>query len=167
MARRLAVPTLLAATLAVGVAGVSAAQDADAAASPAAEESWSGEMIDELMSPYCPGRTLRNCPSSDAGELIHWIEAQDAQGREREEVFNQLLSEYGDEIRQAPVATGWGAAAYVVPVLAFVAGGVLVGLFLRRQGRAREAVAPAASGPPPPGDPDLERQVDEELGRTQ
>jgi cytochrome c-type biogenesis protein CcmH/NrfF len=135
------------------------------AASPeaGAEEAWSADMVDELMSPYCPGRTLRSCPSPQAGELIQWIEAQEAEGRDPDAVYQQLLSEFGDEIRQAPTASGFGMAAYVIPVLAFLAGGAVVAVFLRRQGRA------GGEPPPPPAtgalDPELERLVDEELGR--
>ena len=137
-----------------------------AAGTAAAEpEPWSGEMVDELMSPYCPGRTLRNCPSPQAGELIEWIEDQEAQGRDRGAVYDQLLSEFGEEIRQAPVASGFGMAAYAVPVLAFLAGGAMVAVFLRRQGRRKALEAPAAT---PQGelDPELERLVDEEIGRS-
>ena len=134
------------------------------AAPPPAEEAWSGELIDELMSPYCPGRTLRNCPSPQAGELMEWIEGQEEQGRDRGAVYEQLLSEFGEEIRQAPEATGFGVAAYVIPVLAFLAGGAVVAVFLRRQGRARDATSPPLSAAPP--DPELERLVDEELGRS-
>jgi cytochrome c-type biogenesis protein CcmH/NrfF len=131
------------------------------AAAGEAGPSWSGELIDELMSPYCPGRTLRTCPSSQAGELIAWIEAQEAQGRDRDEVYRQLISEFGEEIRQAPQARGFGAAAYVVPVLAFLAGGALVAAFLRRQGGGASESRPT----PAALDPELERLVDEELGR--
>jgi len=148
------------------LAAVAAAAVLSIAVPAAAEEdAWSGEMVDELMSPYCPGRTLRNCPSPQAGALIVWIEDQEAQGREPEVVYEQLLSEFGEEIRQAPTAEGFGAAAYVVPVLAFVAGGAVVAVFLRRQGAGGGPAGPPA---PQPGvaDPDLERRVDEELRRT-
>jgi len=128
-----------------------------------AEEAWSGRLVDELMSPYCPGRTLRNCPSPQAGELIDWIEGQEQTGRERDSVYQQLLAEFGEEIRQAPQASGIGLAAYAVPLLAFLAGGLLVGLFLRHAAR-RGAAPPAAVAPP--ADPELERLVDEELGRS-
>jgi len=133
-----------------------------AAAPAVAEEGWSGELVDQLMSPYCPGRTLRTCPSPQAGTLIAWIEDQEAQGRDREAVYQQLLSEFGEEIRQAPPTSGFGAAAYAIPVLAFLAGGLVVVAFLRRQG----AEAPAPAAPAPATDPELERLVDEELGRT-
>lgn len=134
------------------------------AASPppaSAEEAWSADMVDTLMSPYCPGRTLRSCPSPDAGELIVWIEEQESQGRDAEVVYAQLLAEFGDEIRQAPPASGFGVAAYAIPVLAFLAGGALVAVFLRRQGRSDGEAPPA-----PALDPELERLVDEELGRS-
>ena len=134
------------------------------AAPPApAEESWSGEMVDKLMSPYCPGRTLRSCPSPQAGELIVWIEQQEHEGRDREGVYRQLLSEFGEEIRQAPEVSGFGLTAYAVPVLAFLAGGLLVAIFLRHQGRAAASEPPPAQGPL---DPELERLVDEELRRS-
>ena len=32
-------------------------------------EGWSMRMSHEIMSPYCPGRTLANCPSGEAEEL--------------------------------------------------------------------------------------------------
>lgn len=127
-----------------------------------AEEAWSGQLVDELMSPYCPGRTLRNCPSPQAGELIQWIENQEQAGRERESVYQELLREFGEEIRQAPPATGIGLVAYAIPVLAFLAGGGLVAIFLRHAAR-RGAPPPAPAAAPV--DPELERLVDEELGR--
>ena len=113
-----------------------------------AEEAWSGEMVDELMSPYCPGRTLRNCPSPQATNLIDWILEQESEGRPRDAVYTQLLAEFGDEIRQAPEASGFGMVAYVIPIVAFLAGGAVVGVFLRRQGR-RDAAAPDAPASAP------------------
>ena len=136
------------------------------AVSASAEETWSAEMADQLMSPFCPGRTLRSCPSPQAGELIVWIEEQEAQGRERDVVYDQLLSEFGEEIRQAPTASGFGATAYAVPLLAFLAGGALLLVFLRRQGSGGEVPAPEARPAAAPSDPELERIVDEELRRS-
>ena len=72
---------------------------------------------------------------------------------------------FGDEIRQAPEVEGIGVAAYLVPLLAFLCGGALVAVFLRRQGKATEPVSRAVvSGAPV--DPELERLVDEELRRS-
>jgi len=49
--------------------------------------------------------------------------------------------------------------AYVFPVLAFLAGGVIVAVFLSRQARAA-ATSKSSSLPP---DPELERIIDQEL----
>jgi len=162
----LALALALALALTAPAPGARAAEPSAAGESPpvAAEEPWSADMVDDLMSPYCPGRTLRNCPSPQAGELIGWIETQEEEGRDPEAVYQQLLSEFGEEIRQAPPARGFGVAAYAIPVLALLAGGALVAVFLRRQGAAAASVEPTAT--PAALDPELERLVDEELGRT-
>ena len=123
-------------------------------------EGWAYDLADELMSPYCPGRTLAECPSSQAQTLRMWLVVQEAAGRSEAEVKDELVERYGKQILPTPPAAGFGLAAYVVPVAAFVAGGALVWAFLRRQ--TRERPQPAAAGPL---DPELARLVDEELSR--
>jgi cytochrome c-type biogenesis protein CcmH/NrfF len=123
-------------------------------------EGWAYALADEIMSPFCPGRTLDECPSPQAESLRLWLIVQDAAGRSRDDVLEQLYDQYGDVIRPAPKAEGIGITAYVLPALVFVAGGVLVAWFLRRQIRDG-AVAESIAGPI--ADPELERIVDEEL----
>ena len=134
----------------------------------AEEESWSYQVWNEMMSPFCPGRTLADCPSSQADSLRLWIQMQEAAGRSREDVEAELVERYGDVVLGAPRAQGLGIAAYALPVLAFLAGGVGLAFFLRRHtGRRAGAPGAAAAGsrPAPPPDPELERLVDEELRR--
>jgi cytochrome c-type biogenesis protein CcmH/NrfF len=88
-----------------------------------------------------------------------WLIVQEAAGRSREDVEAELFERYGDVLRPAPRAEGFGMTAYVFPVLAFLAGGVIVVVFLRRQTRA--AAMPQPSSLPP--DPELERIIDQEL----
>ena len=137
---------------------------ASPAASAGAEDTWSAELGRDLMSPFCPGRTLTDCPSPQAQELRAWITEQERQGRPQAEVEEQLFRLYGDVILAAPRAEGWGLTAYGVPVAAFLAGGVVLAVFLRRQAAAARAAPESA--PPAPGDPELERLVDEELGNA-
>jgi cytochrome c-type biogenesis protein CcmH len=124
-------------------------------------EGWSYEMWNDLMSPFCPGRTLADCPSDKAEELRQWIVDQEAGGRSREDVQADVFSAFGDVVRQAPVPTGFGLAAYVIPIVLFLAGGGLVGVFLRRQ--TRETTRPATVAAV---DPELQRELDEEIGRS-
>ncbi len=124
-------------------------------------EGYTYELWNGLMSPYCPGRTLIDCPSGAATELRNWIADQERAGRSQEEVEEQLYAQFGDVILQAPRAEGFGLIGYVAPVVALVLGGALVVVFLRRQTRAA-AAAPAPPAPPAL-DPELERLVDQEM----
>jgi cytochrome c-type biogenesis protein CcmH/NrfF len=125
----------------------------------AKSSSWSAELERELMSPYCPGRSLVECPSPQATELRLWIQAQERAGVPRANVEARLFEQFGDQLRHGPRAEGFGLWAYLVPAGALVAGGVLVLAFLRRQG-GPEPAPPEASLP---RDPELERRLEEEL----
>jgi len=157
---------VLAAVLAIGAAGFARAADeapeADAQQPAAAPlEGWAYALAQELMSPFCPGRTLAECPSSSADSLRMWIIVQEAAGRPRGEVEAELYERYGDVIRAAPLAQGIGLAAYIAPVVVFLLGGAAVVMFLRLQKR-RPRERPQPPGAP---DPELERILDEELAR--
>lgn len=138
---------------------------------PAATEAegWSYDLAHELMSPYCPGRTLAECPSEKADTLRMWLHVQEASGRPVDEVTAELVERFGDGILSAPRPEGFGLMAYIVPVLAFVAGGAVWWIFVRRQTREAREVAtvarPAAAAPAGPSDAELERLVDDELSR--
>src|SRR5262245_29096998 len=123
---------------------------------------WAYDLPNALMSPFCPGRSLADCPSPDAASLRMWIIVQAAAGRTRADVEEELYARYGEMIRSAPKAEGFGTAAYVIPVAVFAAGGALVAWFLRRATRRAAAHFPPAA---PPLDPELERRIDEALSR--
>ncbi len=145
--RRACAATLLASLLLIGAAAM------------AEPEGWAYDLSGEMMSPFCPGRTLSECPSPQATSLRMWLIVQEAAGRRRADVEAELYERYGDAILAAPRAEGFGIAAYLVPVVACLAGGALLALFLRRQTHVPAPVAAAG-----PVDAELERLVDEELG---
>jgi cytochrome c-type biogenesis protein CcmH len=144
----------------VALVGLALAGWLAAAPASAKPQGWAYDLADELMSPYCPGRTLSECPSPQAQTLRMWLVVQEAAGRSEAEVKDELVERYGQQLLPAPPPAGFGLAAYVVPVVAFAAGGALVWVFLRRQTRDRPE--PAVAGPL---DPELARLVDEELSR--
>ncbi len=135
-----------------------------AAEEPATDAStrWAYDLANELMSPFCPGRSLADCPSPDAASLRMWILVQAAAGRTRDDVEQELFERYGEMIRSTPKAEGIGTTAYVIPVAAFAAGGALVAWFLRRATR-RAAAQPAPTAQTL--DPEVERRIDEALSR--
>lgn len=132
------------------------------AASAASDGGYSSELESELMSPYCPGRSLIECPSPQATELRLWIQAQEKAGVARGDVEARLFEQFGDQLLHAPRAEGWGLWAYLVPGLAMLAGGVLVLGFLRRPAGAL-AAAPASAASV---DPELAREIERELGAS-
>jgi cytochrome c-type biogenesis protein CcmH/NrfF len=149
--------TVLLACIVLGLA-------AGPAAGVAPEDSWAYDLAGDVMSPYCPGRTLASCPSPQAAELIQWIALQEAAGASREEVEAQLYARFGDVIRAAPKPEGWGLAAYAIPLLSALVGIGLVAWVLRRLSAGGDKVTPApvptGSGP---SDDEIERLVDREL----
>ena len=133
---------------------------------PGAEEKggWGYQLSREMMSPYCPGRALSDCPSPSAAELRQWIVAQEEAGVSRDEVEQELFRIFGDQILQAPRAEGMGLMAYLIPAAVFTAGAALLVSFLRRQGLAIDG-SDSAAALAVPRDPELEQMVEEELRR--
>lgn len=141
-----------------------------------AQDSWGYDIAHELMSPYCPGRTLATCPSPQAAELVQWIVTQEAAGATQEQVIEMLIERFGEDILGAPKAEGINVLAYVMPVVGFVLAGGVAFLALRRivggsdsapaeRAVVDSAAAPAVDldGPPKRDDDDLARIVDGDL----
>jgi cytochrome c-type biogenesis protein CcmH/NrfF len=151
------------AALALAGLALALALGALASAAPAARASqgWAYEMANELMSPYCPGRSVADCPSPQAQTLRMWLIVQESAGRTRAEVEAELVSRYGESILGAPRARGFGLTAYLIPAAIVAAGAALLSWFLRRQTRSRQTTVPAAPGVSL--DPELERLLDEKL----
>ena len=136
-------------------------------------EGWSYRLAHEVMSPFCPGQKLAECPSPNASALREWIIDQERAGVSKAEVERQLLARWGDQLLQAPRAEGFGLFAYAVPIGAMLAGGVLVALALggRRDEDTAEVDAPAVPEPVrataapsgPVDDDDLARIIDEAI----
>jgi cytochrome c-type biogenesis protein CcmH/NrfF len=166
--REVASARAIARSKAFGVVGALALALALVVASPAsaeeaAPEVWAYAYFNEVMSPFCPGRTLSACTSGQADSLRMWILVQQAAGRSQEDVHVELLARFGDVILAAPKAQGFGLAAYVIPLGVFIGGGLLVTIFLRRQTAEASAARVQA---PAPLDADIERAIDEELARV-
>ena len=134
---------VLASSIAITALTAEAADGAGSAAptDSASGSSWAYDLAGELMSPFCPGRSLASCPSPQAAEMIQWIATQEAAGVTREAVIAILVERHGEEILGAPPARGITLWAYIFPVLGFVAFGGIAVFVLRR------IVAPAERGP--------------------
>ncbi len=144
--RLLIVATLFAALVPLSVI----AADADPSVGRRAR-SLSGD----LMSPFCPGRTLADCPSPDAAAVREEIRARLAEGESEDDVRALLETRFGEDVHGFPRdAFGWAA-----PVVILVTGAGLLAFALRALSR-RVARADGARAPA-----DLERDLDTEIRR--
>lgn len=98
-------------------------------------------LIVEIMSPYCHGLTLDNCPTKGADELRDQIRNWLMEGRDEDWILDELELQYGPSILGAPRMRGMGLVAWIVPPLFFVAGAIGVVVFLRRNTVSREEEA--------------------------
>lgn len=159
--------------LATGAGAQGLADEATGSSGPPA---WAYSMAHDLMSPFCPGRTLSACPSPQADQLRQWILFQAAAGQTQAEIEEILYERFGDQILSAPKAEGgWGISAYALPVVGFLLGGVFVVFMIRRLAMGRgpsetestpTPLRTATVAGPSVSDAELERLVDEEFERS-
>ncbi len=91
-------------------------------------------IVHSVLSPFCPGRLLSDCPSTSARELKEKILQKISEGASDESVYEFLYATYGDDIRSTPSTSGIGAIAWFMPAV-FVLGGlvlIIVWLSFRR-----------------------------------
>jgi cytochrome c-type biogenesis protein CcmH/NrfF len=103
-------------------------------ASPAAAgpEDVANDIASKVMSPFCPGVTLHDCPSAEAQDLRDRIERWARQGLSEDQILDSLEADYGVAIRSTPPAGDGGWLAWALPGTALVVGLVLGWLLLRR-----------------------------------
>ncbi|MFN2375640.1 MAG: cytochrome c-type biogenesis protein CcmH [Candidatus Binatia bacterium] len=115
----------------------------------------------DFMSPYCPGLLLVDCRSEAAVELRAEIHAKLAAGQSEAQVREELERLYGEKLRAAPAARGFGLLAWWTPfVVLLLAAGVAV-----RWVRANRAGAAASAEPRQEISPQRRARLDEELAR--
>ncbi len=86
------------------------------------------ELSRELMSPYCPGRTLADCPSPDAGAVRDEIRTALRGGESAESVRARIESRFGAQVIGVPTTLiGWS-----LPIVVLVAGAIALAFALRR-----------------------------------
>jgi cytochrome c-type biogenesis protein CcmH/NrfF len=111
-------------------------------------------MSREVMSPFCPGRTLADCPSPDATRLREQIRDQLAAGVNEATVRSELEQLYGDAVIGVP-RTGLG---WALPSLLLLLGAGALAFALRRLSTSTPDPTPVVSA-------ELESELDRELNR--
>lgn len=95
-------------------------------------EDLANDISNKVMSPYCPGVTLHDCPSQNALELRDDIENYARDGMTEAEIMDRLEVDFGPAIRAEPSSEGAGVLAWILPSIALLIGGGLAWMLVRR-----------------------------------
>ena len=105
-----------------------------------ANSTASSGFCSSLLSPFCPGRLIANCPSSQAADLRTQIREQLEAGETKEAVIDELYAVWGEEV----LGGRRGPLSYGVPIGVILLSGGLLVMWLRRTSRRQTAeVVPA------------------------
>lgn len=92
-----------------------------------------------LVAPCCWTQQVSLHQSEAATKIKQEIRVALREGRTRDQILDAYVAEYGPAILIEPPARGFGTSLYVLPVVALLASGVLVGFVVRRFTRRAEA----------------------------
>ena len=160
--RRVAIAVALCATLAAPAAALAAS----------CPRTTLGDVESEVMCLEC-GVPLDVAESSlQANQERAFITRQIAACRTKDQIKAALVAQYGDRVLAAPKAEGIGLAAYVVPIVAFLAAAAAIAFAAVRWRRRRARLAGAggngdgpATAPTPAIDPRESARLEADLGR--
>ena len=114
------------------VTSVLLALPARAQAQARSAEDLANDISNKVMSPYCPGVTLHDCPSQKALDLRDDIESYARDGMTEAEIMNRLEADFGPAIRAEPSSDGAGILAWILPSIALLIGVGLAWTLVRR-----------------------------------
>lgn len=119
------------------------------------------QLFREVMSPFCPGLTLADCPSPNAFTLRGEIEKRLESGESRDAIVAELVTKYGTQILSDPSDTPIGTVVWGVPFA--LAGLAALGVaFVVRRATRTHALEPAVAVA---GDSTLQSRLEDELDR--
>jgi cytochrome c-type biogenesis protein CcmH len=132
---------------------------AASAAQPDEIDAKAQRIFTSIMSPYCPGLLLADCPSPAAFTLRLEVRQRLIAGESPAAIEQDLYNRFGEVLRAVPEPERWGLVAWIVPPVAFVLSLAAVMWFLAR--------VPGQSSSPAPErlatDPALEERLQHEL----
>lgn len=107
------------------------------------------DIENEVMCTIC-GTLLELSDSPQAQRERAFIRERISQGKTKDEIKDELVAEYGDQVLATPGTSGFDLAAYLVPGIgiALALGGIGFGVLgWRRQGARDAAEAPGVTRP--------------------
>lgn len=112
----------------------------------------------EVMSPFCPGRSLNDCPSSLATDLRNQISEMLASGKSKDQVLEELYGKFGEQIRAMPKTEGFGLVAWLSPFIFVLLGlGVLTLWLSKHKPQTQQPVRNLEISP------EMKKRIDDEV----
>jgi cytochrome c-type biogenesis protein CcmH len=144
---------LLAVAVALALVGPAAAADRPNVA----------DLEAELVCPVCK-TTLDQSDAPVARRMKAIIRVRIAEGASAEQIKTELADQFGEAVLAAPPKRGFDLLAWLLPIAGVAVGAVALGylavVWSRRDPDEAEATAT-------PLDPELDRRIDDELGRLE
>lgn len=122
----------------------------------AAPEDVANEVSAEVMSPFCNGVTLHDCPSQAAHDLREQIQTWAGDGWSKARIIGELENRFGPGIYATPQDSE-GIGAWALPVGALLAGIALLAWLAPRWSKYRSDEEPT------PVDPADHTRIEREL----
>lgn len=86
----------------------------------------------KVMSPYCPGKLLSDCPSGKASELKSILRSKISSGATESDLMTYLEDQYGKQtIQSTPGTKGFDVVAWIAPFAFLLVGAVLFWKWLK------------------------------------
>jgi cytochrome c-type biogenesis protein CcmH len=109
----------------------------------------------------CSGVRLDACELKACAQMKDVISEKLAGGEDVSSIKNYFVAQYGPQVLGEPPLEGFNWLAWILPVLAMVAGGLFVWTRVRNSTRRAQHVG--AEGPSPAAGDVYSRKLDEEL----
>lgn len=90
------------------------------------------EIEDNLIAPCCWSQPVSQHYSPKADEIRTEVRAMVAEGKNRDEILNHYVAQYGERILAAPRAEGFNILAYVLPWAALIFGAWLLIVLIKK-----------------------------------
>jgi len=126
----------------------------------AAEPPRAADLEAELVCPVCE-TTLDQSNAPVAERMKLFIRERIAAGDSEQEIKDALVAQFGPGVLATPPKGGFGLLAWLVPIVALLAGAIATAVLVRSWAHRREE----EPEPEAPIEPELDRRVDEALAR--
>jgi len=135
-----------------------------AAQQPTPSDNDVNQVASQIYCPICQNVRLDVCPTAACAQWRELIREKLAAGWSTQQIEDYFVQQYGPAVLAEPPAQGWNLLAYIVPLVALLAGAVFVVQVFRRARKPQTSPLQQVS---PSQDPYLSRLEDELQHRQQ